>query len=248
MGESNPEEPEKTDTTRRIDVDKIELVNILALYHDHNTGLRVNVQLNQLESQFSFLPGQIDVGIQLNIDINQIKYQEINIENKEDVMLSSQISYDLENRRVQIEPSFLSIAGLDLETWGSYDLQGGPGINMAFRASNSGLEVLNFLFLGVLDLDEVQQIGSGSIHLDGSVTGSMGETLPIVRVNGIARDLGFRIKSIDRAVEDISFTLYATNGGKDDFSEALMELKAFTASFPEGNIRGDISSKKSCDA
>ena len=180
-------------------------------------------------------------GVELKLDINQIKYQTFNIENKNDIVFSSHIVFDPENRNVQIEPSALSIAGLELETWGTYEFRGEPGINMAFRATNTGLEVLNFLFLGVLDLDEIEQIGSGSIHLDGSVTGSLGEALPIVSVNGFARGIGFRINAIEKDVNDISFALFATNGGKADLSEARIEMKNFTASFPEGSIQGNIN-------
>jgi len=243
MAESPSPQDEEPDSTRSIDVDKIELINILALYKDHNSGDQLNIQINQLESQFSYLPGLIESGIELNVDINNINYQNINVEDKHDIVFSSHILYDSENRNVQIEPSFLTIAGLELETWGSYDFLNDPQINMAFRASNTGLDVLNFLFLGILDLDEIEQIGAGSIHLDGSVSGSLGEKLPVVRVNGYASGIGFRVKALDRDVEDISFTLYATNGGEADFSEGLVELKDFKASFPEGMVHGDIKAK-----
>lgn len=243
FGESLSQQSDTTESTMNIDVDKIELIDILALYKDHSSGDELNIQINHLESQFSYLPGIIDAGIELKVDINTIKYQEINVENKNDVSFSSHILFDPENSSIQIEPSALSLAGLELETWGVYEFQGEPGINIAFRASNTGLEVLNFLFLGVLDLDEIEQIGSGSIHLDGSVTGKLGEELPVIRVNGFAQGIGFRIKSIDRDVTDISFALYATNGGEADFSEAQLEMKDFTASFPEGVIHGDIKAK-----
>ena len=158
MAESPSPQDEEPDSTRSIDVDKIELINILALYKDHNSGDQLNIQINQLESQFSYLPGLIESGIELNIDINNINYQNINVENKNDIVFSSHILYDSENRNVQIEPSFLTIAGLELETWGSYDFLHDPQINMDFMAKNTGLDVLNFLFLGILDLDEIERI------------------------------------------------------------------------------------------
>ncbi len=243
FGEDPTQQSDTIDSTRSIDVDKIELIDILALYTDHTSGDELNIQINHLESQFSYLPGIIDAGVELSMDINTIKYQEINIENKNDVTFSSHILFDPGNSSVQIEPSALSLAGLELETWGVYEFLGEPGINLAFRATNTGLDVLNFLFLGVLDLDEIEQIGSGSIHLDGSVIGKLGKELPVIRVNGFAQGIGFRIKSIERDVTDISFSLYATNGGEADFSEGNIEMKDFTASFPEGIIHGDMKAK-----
>ncbi len=232
-----------TEIDMGIDLDRIELTNIQALYDDHTTGNHVNILIKQLESRFSYLPELIDADIELELDIKELKAQEISVENKDKVTFSSHIIYNPEKRNVQIEPSSLSLAGLELETWGMYDFLVKPEINIAFRANNTGLEVLNFLFLGVLDMDEIEQIGSGSIQLDGSVIGRLGDELPVVRVNGFARGLGFRIKSIKKDVNDISFTLFASNGGEADFSEAHIELKDFTASFPEGSIQGDIKAK-----
>ncbi|MCP4310341.1 MAG: hypothetical protein GY790_03680, partial [Bacteroidetes bacterium] len=243
FGDEPGEEPEdagSADSTRTIDMEKIEMKNILALYHDLTTGDEVNIQVNHLESQFSYLPEIISAGIELNIDINKIKYQTIKVESKSDIRFNSHIQFNPESKSVEIKPSALSIAGLELETWGMYEFLDEPGISMAFRATNTGLDVLNFLFLGVLDLDEIEQIGSGSIHLDGSVTGSLGEQLPVIRVNGKAQGLGFRIKSIQRDIKDISFALYATNGAEADFSEGLIELKGFSATYPEGTLHGDI--------
>lgn len=231
------------DSTMSIHMEKIELENILALYYDQSTGDSLEIQINRLESQFKYLPDIIETGIELNIDIKKVKYQTVSIEKKEDVIFSSHVLFHPEQKLVEIEPSSLSISGLELETWGMYEFQGEPGINMAFRASNTGLDVLNFLFLGVLDMDEIEQIGSGSIYLDGSVTGSLGENLPVVRVNGSAHGLGFRIKTIERDVTDISFALYATNGGEADFSEARIELQGFSATYPEGILEGDILAK-----
>jgi len=237
------EEQGSADSTRTIDMERIELNNILVLYQDQTTGDHINIQINKLESQFSYLPDLIDAGVELNIDINNVKHQTFSIEEKEGVELKSHILFNPVKELVEVEPSSLSISGLELETWGMYEFQGEPGINMAFRATNTGLDVLNFLFMGVLDLDEIEQIGSGSIHLDGSISGSLGDELPVVRVNGSAHGLGFRIKTIERDVTDISFALYATNGGKADFSEAQIELQDFSATYPEGSLKGEIRAK-----
>ena len=87
--ENSSSEGEKSDSTLSIDVDKIELINILALYQDHNSDDEFNIQVNQLESQFSYLPGLIESGIELNIDINSFKYQNINLEKQKQLQKPS---------------------------------------------------------------------------------------------------------------------------------------------------------------
>lgn len=223
-----------------VNVDKLELINIRGVFRDFGTEDHVNLLIEQMESKFAYLPGKVNANVELKLNISDLKYKEINLKNKNNILFSSHVILDPEHKIVQIEPSSLSIAGLELETWGFYDFLEEPGINIEFRASNTGLEVLNFLFLGILDLDEIEQIGSGSIFLDGRVSGSMGDKLPEVLVNGSARGLGFRVKALEREVEDIYFTLSASNGAKADFSEARVVIEDFTASFPEGSIQGKI--------
>jgi hypothetical protein len=240
FGEEAPGDTVSGMPAMRIDLQKIELTNILALMDDRTCNDRLNLLINHLESKFSYLPEMIEAGIELNININEVKIQKYSLENKEGVHLKSQAVFDPVRKKVQFDPSLLEISGLELETWGSYEFIDQPRIDLAFRATNQGLDVLNFLFLGVLDLEEIEQIGGGSIYLNGSVTGPLGEQLPVLRLNGSADHIGFRIKSIKRDVSDISFTLFATNGGESDLSEVQVSLRDFTASFPEGTIRGDI--------
>ena len=240
FGEQPAEDTLSEKPALRIDLDRIELTNILVLFQDRARDNQVNLKINQLESRFSYLPEMIEAGIELNVDINNIKYLTYSLEKKEGVRFSSQISYDPVGKRVEADPSSLEISGLELETWGTYDFLVEPRVNLAFRATNTGLDVLNFLFMGVLDLDEIEQIGSGSIHMDGSIIGSLENRLPVIRVNASANRIGFRIKTIERNVTDISFNLFATNGEKTDLSEGRIEVEDFTAAFPEGTLKGYV--------
>jgi hypothetical protein len=240
FGEGKPDDTLSGGFSMQIDLKKIELTNILALLQDQTNQDRVNLKINKLESRFSYKPDHIEAGIEINLDINNVRYLTYALENEKDVRFDSRISFDPVSKIVNIEPSSLKILGLELETWGSYEFLQEPYVNLAFRATNTGLDVLNFLFLGVLNLEEIEQIGSGSIHLDGSITGSLDNQLPVVRVNGSANRIGFRINAIQKDVTDISFTMFGTNGGKEDFSEGSVEVKNFSASFPEGMLRGNI--------
>lgn len=235
--ESNPSKSSPV-----IDMDKIELINIRARMDNRLEDEFVDIHINQLASSFSYHPDQIRSAVDLNIHINRVKYQTINSQIDKIVQLSGGISLDPETRVMKIDPSSLSLSGLAFETWGMLELGNTPRIDLAYSASNEGLELLNFILMGILDLNEIEQIGEGSIHLNGSVQGHMGGgELPVIRVNGEAADLGFRIKAVNRDVSGISFRLFASNGGKNDLSEASLELQDFEARFPEGKLYANLS-------
>jgi len=229
-------------TPLAIDLDKIELVNVRARMDNRVNDEHVDLEVNQVSSSFSYLSGQIKSSLEVDIYINTVKYQTVNGQIDKNINLKGSIILDPEALMLKVEPSSLSISGLDFETWGSLKLTDTPRIDLAFTATNEGLELLNFLFMGILDLEEIEQIGGGSIHLNGTVQGNMGgDELPVIRVNGDAEDLGFRIKTVNRDVTGISFKLFATNGRKSDLSEGHVDVQSFSAKFPEGSIHANFT-------
>jgi hypothetical protein len=225
----------------RVNLDRLELVDILALMEDHSRDDRFELQINRWENSFSYLPEEIRTRLQLDMDIISFKYLTYSAKNERNILFESEVLVDQVRQKIYIEPSSLKISGLEMETWGNYQYGETPHVDMIFRASNEGLEVLNYIFKGVLDLDEIEQIGSGKIYLSGHVAGDLGNQLPVVRLNGTADRIGFRIKPVRKDVSDITFQFYATNGNKPDMSEALLQVEGFSATFPEGTVRGQFS-------
>jgi len=240
-------ETEKDTTTKlpamKVDLDRIGLNNIVVIMEDHISDDRLNLTVNRLESTFSYLPTHVEAGLKLDIDVDHLKYLTYRVEDSRNIQFESEVIVDPVQGKIEVEPSSIKISDLELETWGTYRFLGKPHLDFAFRASNEGLEVLNYLFRGILDLDEIEQIDSGSIYLSGNINGYLGDQLPVLRINGSADQIGFRIKSIQQDITDISFKIYATNGNKLDLSEGLILLDGFSAKFPEGSLMGDISVK-----
>ncbi len=229
-----------------VNMDKIELTNILFIMQDRTRDDHINVTINSLESNFSYLPDHVETGLKLDFNVNTLKYLTYRSETSRNIRFESEVILDPVLKEIIVEPSSVKISGLELEAWGTYDFLDEPHLDVAFKASNKGLEVLNYLFRGVLDLDEIEQIGTGSIYLSGNINGYLGDQLPVIRVNGSAEQIGFRIKSIEKNVTDISFNVYATNGNKLDYSEGLILVDGFSATFPEGTIycNGSVTNMK----
>ena len=234
------EEAEKDSTgktsTLRIDLDAIELSGIFLEMDNRVRDEHFSMRVNKLESNFSYLPGLIEAELNLDVDINRVKYLTINEQGERNVSLNGSIIMNPLAKVVEVKPSSMSVSGLDFETWGTYDYKELPHLDFTYKATNEGLEVLNFLFRGVLDLDEIEQIGGGTMRLSGEVKGNLGEELPVIRLNGSADEIGFRIKSLNKNVTGISFNIFATNGSKLDLSESYMDITGFRARFPEGSI------------
>ena len=240
LGEGSQADTTEAGSTMKLDLKQLALSNILLLLEDRSSDNKASVQVHSLESSITYFPDIIEAGVNLNMELNYLNYLTYNSETPRSIELSSSITMDPERKLLELRPSSLEVSGLQLETWGTYAYMYEPYLDLEFEARNEGLEVLNHIFRGVLDLDEIEQIGSGTIQLKGSVTGTLENNLPEVRVEGRADRIGFNISSIDKNVSDISFQMYATNGTELDFSEASLILEGFTATFPEGTINSNI--------
>lgn len=241
FGEKPAKDSTEETSTITVDLDAIELSGILLDFDNRVRKEQFKLLVNQLESSFYYLPDLIEAEVNLDIDINKVNYLTINEQGERNVKLSGSIVMDPLEKVVEVKPSSLQVSGLDLETWGTYSYKDVPFVDFTYKATNEGLEVLNFLFRGVLDLDEIEQIGSGTMRLSGEVKGNLGEELPVIRLNGDADELGFRIKSLNKDVSGISFSVFATNGSKLDLSESYMDVTGFRARFPEGSIRANAT-------
>jgi hypothetical protein len=235
----------KNDTAKglpaiQVDLEKLEISNLLAILEDHRGGDHFSIQINSAHSRFSYLPDHVEAGINLQLDINSFKYLTYKLETRKSISLTSDLSISPLDELITLSPSKLDFAGLELETQGTFDYSEAGEVDLSFEASNRGLELLNFIFRGILDLDEIEQIGSGTIHLGGTLRGKMGETLPEIQIRGRADDIGFRIRSIRKEVTGISFHMLATSGTSLDLSEASLEIEGFKARFPEGSVSASI--------
>ena len=167
FGQETEEDSSEERVSLSIDLQRISFTDIKVRLDDPQLDKYVDFTINQLESSMRYLSELIEADIELNIDINSYKYQSFNDQTRRNAILQGRISMDPEAKQVEVEPSMLSISGLELKTSGSLSYGEGSMIDLTYEATNEGLEVLNYLFRGVLNLEEIEQIGSGSIWLRG---------------------------------------------------------------------------------
>lgn len=219
-----------------LDMKSLEIRNLLINYFDATVNSAASVYLYDLESSFSYFTDSINAALEMEVDVNRARSGNISLDRPRNVKFASSLQYDLVAGEVNLQKSTLSMRDTDLELLGKVRLEEGVFLDLDFRARNQGIELMNFLMSGVLDLDAIEQIGEGEINLNGGIRGPIAGQLPEVKLTFSASDIGFYVKAIDQSVTGITFSGFATNGTKKDLSEAWMELDHFQASFPDGEL------------
>jgi len=236
--EATPDTTEKTPV--KLDLESLEMRNFAVHYNDIPANASVELMLNGLESGFSYDPERITATVMLHAEISGVRMKDLNIEKPRTISFSSSVKYNLEKRQVLLERSMVDFAGAIFEMNGNVDV--GEGVlDMEFAARNSGIELLNFLLSGVLDLDAIEQIGEGRISVNGTASGSYKNSMPLLNVDISATDMGFRIQRIGQDITEIGFMGSFTNGTKKDLSEASLNLRDFHVRFPKGALDAQVS-------
>jgi len=238
---SDTVEADSSSSVIKLNLERLALRNIVLSFDNEELDTYVALRIEQLNAGLSYYPEEIRSAVDLDLVLTTLSSSYYNFANPRGLHFHGAMAYDQDSRMLTVDPSALNLKQTEMEVWGSYDLGEGGSADLTFRAKNSGLELLNFLLNGVLDLDELEQTGSGAIYLSGTLKGSFAKELPDIKVNFGADGLGFRIKSIDREVSDISFTGYVNNGTKPDYSESVAIINNLHARLPEGELNGNFS-------
>jgi hypothetical protein len=218
-----------------LDLESLQIRDLKINYLDLPGNGALSLRINGLESGFTYYPDLITASVMMHTDIISARYSGINLDKPRSISFSSSLLYDQIHQRITLEKSIMDISVASFEIEGKLDLKE-HFVEMKYAASNSGIDLLNFIFNGILDLDAIEQIGDGSIRLDGTISGSFADGIPEIAVNFIAEDMGFRIHAIDDSITSIGFKGSATNGSKKDLSEAEIKVEGFHVSFPQGSL------------
>ncbi len=223
----------------KLDLERFEIRDLTVHYEDVPANTSLSVLVSELESGFSYYPDLITVEVLLESEIQIARVKELTIGKPRTVSFSSALHFDQVRQNISLGYSMLDIMDAVFEVEGEMDLDH-KTLDLDFSALNSGIDLLNFLLSGALDLDAIEQIGDGSIRLEGNASGSYSKQVPLVEIDIAARDMGFRIHSLDQSVTGINFQGYITNGTKKDLSEAVVDLDDFHADFPKGSLDAEI--------
>jgi len=86
----------------------------------------------------------------------------------------------------------------------------------------------------------VEQTGEGKMKIDGQVSGSYADNLPRIDINFSAEEMAFTVHAVNQSVNGIRFEGFATNGGRQDLSEAALRISNFHVAFPTGTVEADL--------
>ncbi len=223
-----------------LDIESVEMRNVRLEYVDRRDSSFIEGIIHGLETEFSYTADAINTRLMMHAGLGEGKISKLRLSRPREISFSSGLNYMRESKQLSLEQSALDLDNALLQLGGNIDFSEDT-LDLDFNAVNSDINLLNFLLSGVLNLTAIEQVGEGTIRLEGGATGSFKDGLPLLNLSFAASDMGFRIHSINQSVTGIRFEGFATNGTKEDFSEAAIRLSGFHVDFPDGSLDADIA-------
>lgn len=240
FGEATETDSALKDTSlMTLDLESLQIRNLEIHYHDIPAEATGSVRVNGLQSGFSYGPDLVTAAVMMHADITAAAFAGINVEKPKTVSFSTSLQFDQVQQRVSLDRSVLDMQYAFFEVGGDVNLRE-ESVDLKFSASNSGIELLNFLLNGILDLQALEQTGEGKMKIDGQVSGSYADNLPRIDINFSAEEMAFNVHAVNQSVTGIRFEGFATNGGQKDFSEAALRISDFHVAFPTGAVEADL--------
>jgi len=240
FGEETDEPTAEQDSSLlALTLNSLKIRNLSIHYISLPDSVDINLKINGLESNFDYQPAYIDAAVMLHADLLSANIKDISLDKTRSVSFSTSVNYDQQLKTVLLDRSLMDLNDILLELEGEANFASGT-LDLNFLAKNRGIDLLNFLMNGVLDMEDLEQTGNGSINLSGDIFGSFKDNIPEVNVWFDASDLGFMIHSLNQSVSNIGFSGYFTNGKKSDFSEAEFSLENLHLDYPKGEVDADV--------
>ena len=218
FGEETDEPTAEQDSSLlALTLNSLKIRNLSIHYISLPDSVDINLKINGLESNFDYQPAYIDAAVMLHADLLSANIKDISLDKTRSVSFSTSVNYDQQLKTVLLDRSLMDLNDILLELEGEANFASGT-LDLNFLAKNRGIDLLNFLMNGVLDMEDLEQTGNGSINLSGDIFGSFKDNIPEVNVWFDASDLGFMIHSLNQSVSNIGFSGYFTNGKKSDFN------------------------------
>lgn len=231
----------KDDSTKlSLDLKSLKIRNMKINYNDEPGKVSASLKINGLESGFSYLPELITAAIMVHLDLANLSTKELVLDKPRSVSLNSSLVYNQIDQHIALERTALAINDAILELNGQVDLSG-KLIDVNFDAQNRGIELLNFLLNGVLNMDAIRQVGEGEINFNGNISGSYANSLPEINMHFSASEMAFNINTLDQTISEIGFAGNLTNGKAKDYSEASFNIDNFHMKFPKGSLDATVN-------
>lgn len=236
---------QKTDTMENegspllFNLEKLLIRDLAVNYLDIPGGNEVQLNVNGLETGFSYNPDTIMARLMTHMNIHQARVGDILLDKPRELSFSSAMVFDQMDQKIDLGKSMLDLKDATFELEGELFLED-KTVDISYSAKNRGIALLNFLFNGILKLDVIEQTGDGIIEISGNARGSFDDLIPRIELNFMAEDVGFLIHSIDQEVKGIRFEGYASNGDLKDLSQAIVQIEDFHVDFPEGSLDANI--------
>ncbi|OGU68268.1 MAG: hypothetical protein A2W30_02370 [Ignavibacteria bacterium RBG_16_36_9] len=238
------EKPAETDTSiLNLQIDKLELIDLELSAENQLTKNKIQLQINELQSGFSYTENQIISSLNLEANIDSlIKNNELLVSDQQ-FNFESKLEVDTDSIFVKLEEGSLLVGEAKFNFNGIFDSKKQGYIDLSVSGSDEEFSLFS-LFLS----DEgMKNLKSGDFQFEGSVKGKTFIEFPSIEVSFGLKDVNLINPLTKREIKNLKLKAHFNSGKLDDWSDAKLVVDTLYADLPDGmaNLSGSVRNFKS---
>ena len=232
------EKPIKTDSSYRktthiakpksdlnLQIDNLELIDIKLNIENHLKKNRLQLQINNLQSDFTYINNKILSSPNLDAKVDSLIIGDKLLLADDQLNFESNIEVITDSILVKLEEGSLSLGVAKLNVNGIFDSKNEGYIDLAISASDKDFSLLSL----VLSDKELKNLKTGDFLLKGSVKGKTFVEFPQTEIFFGLNDVELVNPVTQRTIKNLNLKGYFNSGYKDDFSKAILKIDTLYA-------------------
>jgi len=228
------EKPAETDASiLNLQIGKLELIDLELSAENQLTKNKIQLQINELQSGFSYTENQIISSLNLEANIDSlIKNSELLVSDQQ-FNFESKLEVDTDSIFVKLEEGSLLVGEAKFNFNGIFDSKKQGYIDLSVSGSDEDFGLFS-LFLS----DEgMKNLKSGDFQFEGSVKGKTFIEFPSIEVSFGLKDVNLINPLTKREIKNLNLKAHFNSGKLDDWSNASLIVDTLFADLPDGLVK-----------
>lgn len=232
----------KTSSDINLNIDDLLIDDLELSLENQFKKNKILLNVNELESEFSYSQNQIICVIDFNTEIDSlIKNNEVLLTDQQ-INFESRIEIDTDSIYVKLDDGSFSIAETKFLFNGIFDSKNQGYVDLSFKVSDEEFSLFSLL----LKEEGMKNLKSGDIVFEGSVKGKTFIEFPQIDFSFGLKDVSLINPITNREIKNLNLNGHFNSGKMDDWSQARLLVDTLFADLQGGfvNLSGSVRNFK----
>ncbi|MBD0257064.1 MAG: hypothetical protein ICV83_15210, partial [Cytophagales bacterium] len=224
------------------DLNSVSLRNVQVRYTDRSIDQQYDVLAQDVAARLAVQGPDVRIGVRGDLRSRHIRVNDERYFAGKPLRVDSQLQYDLDTRRLVIEPSLVFVRGAAFEVMGEVKQRPRTFVDLKISGKDTDVQTVLSLLPEKYTDQYAAYRSQGDVYFSGTVTGNVGRgDIPGVNVRFGCRDASFFEQNLGKRITAANLTGTYTNGKDHNRRTSSLHLRGVTGRLQGKPFAGNFS-------